>query len=112
MLPWLLIADLVSRSGRTLADLVEARMAAFPCSGEINFKVQDVKASIAAIEAEYAPMANTIDRTDGLSLEFDDWRFNLRGSNTEPVLRLNVESRADSQGVRAKVQELSENLSN
>ncbi|GIX26080.1 MAG: hypothetical protein KatS3mg122_3311 [Caldimonas sp.] len=93
MIPWLLIAELVSRTGRTLADLVEARMAAYPCSGEINFKVPDVQAAIARIEAAYAPKAKAIDRTDGLSLEFEDWRFNLRGSNTEPVLRLNVEAR-------------------
>ena len=111
MIPWLLIADLVSRSGRTLADLVEARMAAFPCSGEINFKVQDVKASIAAIEAEYAPKAKHIDRTDGLSLAFDDWRFNLRGSNTEPVLRLNVESRASQAVLTEHTDSLSRRLS-
>lgn len=110
MIPWLLIADLVSRSGRTLADLVEQRMAAFPCSGEINFKVDDVKASIARIEAEYAPGATTIDRTDGLSLEFADWRFNLRGSNTEPVLRLNVETRGDPQRLKDHTQGLAHNI--
>ena len=110
MIPWLLIADLVSRSGRTLADLVEARMAAFPCSGEINFKVQDVKASIARIEAEYAPQAKSIDRTDGLSLAFDDWRFNLRGSNTEPVLRLNVETRANLQRLSERTLTLSQQI--
>ena len=110
MIPWLLIADLVSRSGRTLADLVEARTAAFPCSGEINFKVQDVKASIARIEAEYAPQAKSIDRTDGLSMEFDDWRFNLRGSNTEPVLRLNVETRANLQRLSERTLTLSQQI--
>lgn len=96
MIPWLLIADLICRSGRSLADWVAARMAAYPCSGEINFEVPDVEAVIARIEAEYAPKARTLDRTDGLSLEFDDWRFNLRASNTEPVLRLNVESLGDT----------------
>ncbi|MCK7594484.1 phosphomannomutase [Pseudomarimonas salicorniae] len=93
MIPWLLIAALISRSGKPLANLVEARMAAFPCSGEINFKVADVKAKIARVQSEFAPAAKGVDSTDGLSLEFDEWRFNLRGSNTEPVLRLNVETR-------------------
>ena len=107
MIPWLLIADLISRSGKTLAELVQARMAAFPCSGEINFKVKDVKASIAQIEDQYAPRALSIDRTDGLSLEFDGWRFNLRGSNTEPVLRLNVEAQADEQLMRSQTAQIS-----
>ena len=107
MIPWLLIADLISRSGKTLAELVQARMAAFPCSGEINFKVKDVKASIAQIEDQYAPSALSIDRTDGLSLEFDGWRFNLRGSNTEPVLRLNVEAQADEQLMRSQTAQIS-----
>lgn len=85
-------------------------MTAFPCSGEFNFKVQDVKASIARIEAEYAPQAKSIDRTDGLSLAFDDWRFNLRGSNTEPVLRLNVETRANLQRLSERTLTLSQQI--
>ncbi len=96
MIPWLLVAQLLSSSGRSLADWVEDRMAAYPCSGEINFRVPDVAASIARIEAAYAPRATAIDRTDGLSLEFEHWRFSLRGSNTEPLLRLNVEARGDA----------------
>ena len=95
-IPWLLVAALVSASGRPLSQLVEARMRAYPASGEINRKVASVPAVIAAIEAAYAPRAVVVDRTDGLSCEYADWRFNLRGSNTEPVLRLNVESKGDA----------------
>lgn len=96
MIPWLLIAALVSESGQSLAALVDARIAAYPCSGEINFKVEDAVATVARIERHYASRAIAEDRTDGLSLEFDDWRFNLRSSNTEPLLRLNVEARGDA----------------
>lgn len=105
-IPWLLAAALVSESGKPLSKLVEERMAAFPASGEINRKVADVKATIAQIEAAYAPKASAIDKTDGISLDFGSWRFNLRGSNTEPVLRLNVESRADEALMNAKTQEI------
>ena len=95
MIPWLLIADLISRTGQSLAEMVEDRMAAFPCSGEINFKVGDAKAAIECVMAHFVPQSPTIDTTDGISADFGDWRFNLRSSNTEPLLRLNVESRGD-----------------
>jgi phosphomannomutase len=94
MIPWLLIAELMGRSGQSLATLLADRRAAFPSSGEINFTVADTAQSIARIEAAYAPRATTRDDTDGLSLDFGTWRLNLRASNTEPLLRLNVESRA------------------
>jgi phosphomannomutase len=94
MIPWLLVVELMGRRGARLADLVADRMAAFPSSGEINFHVDDAAAAIARIEATYAPLAPTRDETDGLSLSFADWRLNLRRSNTEPLLRLNVEGRA------------------
>ena len=93
MIPWLVVAELLGRSGQSLADLLAARRAAFPSSGEINFRVADVRATVARIEAVYAPLALGRDTLDGLSLEFAEWRFNLRASNTEPLLRLNVESR-------------------
>lgn len=109
MIPWLLVAELISKTGKTLAELVDARMAAYPCSGEINFKVDDVPAVIESILAYFTSVdakgpgeqheQPTIDRTDGVSLEFPDWRFNLRGSNTEPLLRLNVETRGDAAAV-------------
>ncbi len=96
MIPWLLVAALISTSGKSLADLVGERMLKFPASGEINRKVSSVAEVIERVEIEYAAAALHVDRTDGLSLEFADWRFNLRGSNTEPVLRLNVEARGDA----------------
>ena len=95
MIPWLLVADLISRTGQPLAALVDARMQAFPCSGEINFQVTDAPAKIREIVAVYADRQPALDETDGVSLEFADWRFNLRCSNTEPLLRLNVETRGD-----------------
>ncbi|WP_068300276.1 phosphomannomutase/phosphoglucomutase [Pararhodobacter sp. CCB-MM2] len=95
MIPWLVMAELVSRRG-PLADLVAARRAAFPSSGEINFHPADPKGTITAIRARYEPRACSVDETDGISLDMGDWRFNLRSSNTEPVVRLNMESRGRS----------------
>jgi phosphomannomutase/phosphomannomutase/phosphoglucomutase len=92
MIPWLLVAELISNSGKSLSSMVAERMAAYPCSGEINFKVKNVAHSIEQVLNHYKQQNPAIDYTDGLSVEFDDWRFNLRGSNTEPLLRLNVES--------------------
>ncbi|PIE06592.1 MAG: phosphomannomutase [Rhodobacterales bacterium] len=110
MIPWLLVVELMGRRGATLAELVDARRAAFPSSGEINFRVDDVPAAVARVEAAFAGKARARDDTDGLSLAFADWRFNLRASNTEPLLRLNVEARADAGGdaalVAAKVQDI------
>lgn len=95
MIPWLLVAELVSREG-PLADLVADRRAAFPSSGEINFTLDDPKAAIARVRAAFEPQARDLDRTDGLGFDMGDWRFNLRSSNTEPVVRLNVEARGDA----------------
>ncbi|MBS7458547.1 phosphomannomutase [Coralloluteibacterium stylophorae] len=105
-IPWLLVAQLLARRGQPLSQLVAERMRRYPASGEINRHVADIRASIARIEEHYAPQATAIDRTDGLSLEFADWRFNLRGSNTEPVLRLNVESRGDAALMRRRTEEI------
>lgn len=110
MIPWLLIAALVSESGRSLADLVEARMQKFPCSGEINFKVADAKRSVARVMEHYAAQAPSLEHTDGISADFGDWRFNLRSSNTEPLLRLNVETRGDAALLRARTDEISQLL--
>jgi len=104
-IPWLLVAALISTSGATLSELIRSRQAAFPASGEINRKVSDIKATIARIEARYAP-GGQVEKIDGLSIAYPDWRFNLRGSNTEPVLRLNVESRGDTALMQAKTAEL------
>lgn len=106
MIPWLLIADLISRTGQPLAALVDARMQAFPCSGEINFQVADAPAKIQEIVAAYADRQPALDKTDGVSLEFADWRFNLRCSNTEPLLRLNVETRGGSDLLEHRTAEL------
>ncbi|WP_237068676.1 phosphomannomutase [Microbulbifer guangxiensis] len=106
MIPWLLVAELVSRSGKPLSELVGERMAAFPCSGEINSKVEDPAALLKAAEEKYAPDAESVEHVDGLSVAFADWRFNLRMSNTEPVVRLNVESRGDPALMQEKTEEL------
>ena len=109
MIPWLLVAQLMSVKNQALSALVDERIALYPCSGEINFHVADVKASIAAVRDHFAALQPlVIDTTDGLSMEFADWRFNLRGSNTEPVLRLNVESRQDLVLMQAQVEKISQ----
>ncbi len=107
MIPWLLIAQLISESGRSLADWVEDRMAAYPCSGEINFKVADAKAAVARVMEHFAARSPALDHTDGISADFGDWRFNLRSSNTEPLLRLNVEARGDAALMQARTDEIS-----
>lgn len=105
-IPWLLVAALVSETGKTLSQLVTERQAKFPASGEINRHVSDNKSIIARIEAHYAGQESKVEKVDGLSVEFAEWRFNLRGSNTEPVLRLNVESRGNPALMQAKTAEL------
>jgi phosphomannomutase len=106
MIPWLLVVELISKSGKSLTQLVEERMAKFPCSGEINSVLDDAPATLVKVEAHYAESGAEIDNTDGLSMNFGDWRFNLRASNTEPVVRLNVESRGDQALMEAKTAEL------
>lgn len=106
MIPWLLVTELMSRRGESLAALVAAREAAFPCSGEINRRIEDPKALIEAVEAHYGPGAEQVAHLDGLSVEMADWRFNLRMSNTEPVVRLNVESRGNKTLMEARTEEL------
>lgn len=106
MIPMLLMIELVSRRGQSLKDLLAQLRAAYPSSGEVNFRVADQAATIAAIEARYAPLATARDETDGLSLAFGDWRFNLRASNTEPLLRLNIEARGKPERVAEKLAEM------
>ncbi len=106
MIPWLLVAGLVSSRGEPLSALVAARAAKFPASGEINREVADQQAALAVAERRYAADALEIEHLDGLSMAFEDWRFNLRPSNTEPLLRLNVESRGDRTLMEAKTEEL------
>ncbi|MEM0911111.1 MAG: phosphomannomutase CpsG [Pseudomonadota bacterium] len=111
MIPWLLVAELISSTGKPLSALVSERIEKYPSSGEINFKVADATATLEKIIAQYRPAAAKVDETDGIGFEFDDngkaWRFNLRKSNTEPVIRLNVESRGDMDLMMSKTKELS-----
>jgi phosphomannomutase len=106
MIPWLLVAEIMSQGGATLSSLVADRVAKFPASGEINRKVADANVVLGRIQAAYAADALATDHVDGLSMEFSDWRFNLRASNTEPLLRLNVEGRGDAALMRAMTAEL------
>lgn len=106
MIPWLLVLEIMCREGKPLSQLMQERVACYPVSGEINSTVADAKAVIQKIEAKYTPGALKIERVDGLSIEYENWRFNVRMSNTEPVLRLNVESRCDVKLMEEKTQEL------
>jgi phosphomannomutase len=106
MIPWLLVAGLMAQRQLPLSAMVAERMAAFPCSGEINRTIGKPQTVLAAVEARYGDQALSVERVDGLSMSFPDWRFNLRMSNTEPVVRLNVESRADRALMELKTEEL------
>ena len=106
MVPWLLVVGLMSSKDKSLAELVDERVSMFPSSGEINRAIADPAAAIAKIEAHYKNAAQIVDHTDGLSMEFGNWRFNVRMSNTEPVVRLNVESRGDAALVQSKADDL------
>ena len=110
MIPWLLVAELISISGKSLSELVGERMARYPASGEINRKVDDAKATLQKLHDVYAPDALLVDDIDGYCFEFVEWRFNIRMSNTEPVVRLNVESRGDEALMREKTAEVLEYL--
>lgn len=110
MIPWLLLAELMSVKDASLSSLVSERVAKFPASGEINRRVDDATKVMAAIEEHYKSNANEVVHVDGLGMEFDDWRFNLRASNTEPLLRLNVESRGDAELMQARTHELLERI--
>jgi phosphomannomutase/phosphomannomutase/phosphoglucomutase len=105
MIPWLIICEMLSRGDLPLSALVAGRMAAYPVSGEINTAVSDPDAVLDKIAGEFGHGGRR-DDTDGLSLEFERYRFNLRKSNTEPLIRLNVESRGDEQLMRDKTAEL------
>ena len=105
MVPWLLMAQLVGASGQSLGALVADAQKAFPCSGEINFRVADAGAVLERIRAAYEGHGQRVE-IDGLTYEFEDWRFNVRSSNTEPLLRLNVEARGDSALLAEKTQAL------
>ena len=111
MIPWLLVAELVARSDVPLSQMVAQMQADYPSSGEINFTVADRVVAIAAFEASYADQAIAWDDLDGVSFDMGNWRVNVRVSNTEPVVRLNVETRGDRALLNAKVAEISALLS-
>lgn len=106
MIPWLLLTELMSTHNASLSGMVANRVAQFPASGEINRKVDDAKRVMAEIEAAYRNGSTSISHVDGVGIEFADWRFNLRASNTEPLLRLNVETRGDAELMQARTREL------
>lgn len=106
MIPWLLVAELLCTIGKPLSVLVVERMVAYPCSGEINYKVADAKAAVARVKEHFLPLKHKLDETDGVGLEFEAWRMNLRSSNTEPLLRLNVETRGDHEMLKRRVTEI------
>jgi phosphomannomutase len=107
MIPWLLVLAVISERSAPLSALVGERMRLFPASGEINRRLaSDTGSILARVRQRYERQARTLDLTDGLSMEFDTWRFNLRGSNTEPLVRLNVESRGDEPLMRQKTAEV------
>ncbi|MBC7294090.1 MAG: phosphomannomutase, partial [Thermoleophilia bacterium] len=106
MIPWLQVVEAMSESGRPLSEMVEERIARYPVSGEINLTISDPAAALAHLEEVYGHEALAVDKTDGLSLEFPRWRCNVRMSNTEPVVRVNVETRGDKELLAAKTEEV------
>jgi phosphomannomutase len=106
MIPWLLVAERIGKTGTSLTDMLVERMVAYPCSGEINFHVEDVPSTVARIVEHYKATAESVENIDGVSMSFGTWRFNLRSSNTEPLLRLNVEARGDTSLMKARTAEL------
>lgn len=110
MIPWLLVTELLSTKDQKLSEMVKDRIEAYPSSGEINSKLEDPVASIQKVREMYEPTCLNVDETDGISLEYADWRFNLRSSNTEPVVRLNVESKGNIPLMQEKTKEILELL--
>ena len=110
MIPWLLITELMCRSKKSLKEILNERIKAYPCSGEINFNIEDPKKAFKRIKDHFFSMDGNFEDIDGISYSFDEWRFNLRASNTEPLVRLNVETKGDKVLLKKKVDELSQLL--
>jgi phosphomannomutase len=104
LIPFLLILQLMSEENKKLSELVEEMVMAYPCSGEINSTVTDSASKIKLLKEKYSD--GTIDELDGIGVDFPDWRFNVRSSNTEPLIRLNVETRANAKLLNEKTKEL------
>jgi phosphomannomutase len=106
MIPWLLLAQQMSRTNKSLKQLVSEMQARFPASGEINLHLDDAKKAIAAIRQRFGNGAVSVDETDGISIDHPTWRLNVRASNTEPVVRVNVESRGDDALMKRRTDEV------
>lgn len=112
MIPWLLVTQLLIDTGQPLSDLVAERIGMYPCSGEVNFRVSDIDSTIERVHKFYHRFDPLLDRMDGLCMTFSDWRINIRASNTEPLLRVNIESRGSQKLVQSKLEEVSDIISN
>ena len=108
MIPWLLLTQIMCSQNKTLSELVDERIEKFPVSGEINIEVEDTAKVISAVKSHFEKEQHELDEMDGISMDLGAWRFNLRSSNTEPLLRLNVESRGDNSLMVQKRDELLE----
>ena len=97
MIPWLLVMQLMCLGGRPLSEMVDEMIDSYPSPGEINRAIEDPSKAIDRVLVNYEKMALSIDTTDGISMDFGNWRFNLRMSNTEPLVRLNIETRGDQE---------------
>ena len=106
MIPWLLIMELMCHSGKSLKELLDAKIESYPCSGEINFTIKNANAAIERVRDHFSSMGGKFENIDGISYSFDDWRFNLRISNTESLVRLNIETKGDKALLEEKVNEL------
>ncbi|NMP27999.1 phosphomannomutase CpsG [Rahnella sp. SAP-1] len=106
MIPWLLVAELLSIKNLKLSEAVDSRIKLYPSSGELNMTLADPQTAIDSLQQHYLNQAIATNDIDGLSMEFADWRFNLRSSNTEPVVRLNVESRHQPELMQKKTDEI------
>ena len=106
IVPWLLVWEYISLSNLSLSELISERRNRFPSSGELNFTVPNAATCKDRVQNQFASKATSIDELDGLSMSFDTWRFNLRKSNTEPLVRLNVETRGDDALLKEKINEL------
>ena len=104
MIPWLLLIDIMAKKDQSLSGLINKCRSMFPCSGEINLEVEDINGSLEKVKNHFSLGAEKISLVDGISLDFKEWRFNLRGSNTEPLLRLNVEARENTEIMKEKTE--------
>ena len=106
MIPWLIVCAIMSEKGKRLGELVAEMEKEFPCSGEINLPAKNVAATLSAVKETYASTASRVDPIDGVGLEFENWRFNLRPSNTEPLIRFNMETKGDKALLLEKEKEI------